>query len=86
MNFILIFLVGLILGLSANFLQKYQKQIDLTTNSLLILMLFFIGASIGSHHEIFNQIVEIGYQSLLLALLPIIGSFAIFASIKRWVN
>jgi len=81
---LLSFLFGLVLGLW----PRTQELIVTLSQRLLsfglILLLFFLGASLGSHPNITSQLEVIGLKSLVHASFTVAGSILIVWILERW--
>jgi len=50
----------------------------------LILLLFFLGASLGSHPNITTQLRWIGFKALVHASFTVAGSVLLVCILERW--
>jgi uncharacterized membrane protein YbjE (DUF340 family) len=70
-------LLSLIFGILAGALLrrksvKFDDERSLTVP--LLLLIFFMGASIGASSEVRESAILIGYQSVIFAILTVLGS------------
>lgn len=73
--YIVIILIGYIIGSKNLFPKKLESQLSVLQNICLLFLLGIMGYKIGSNREIIKNFREIGIKSL------IISSFCIFFSI-----
>ena len=70
---LLIFAAGVILGLSH--LLPLSHQLDGISTSILYLLMFIVGVSIGCDKHIWQEFREMSFRVLLIPLTTIVGTF-----------
>jgi len=82
---LLLFSIGIVLGI---ILKNRGKEFggDTPLNASVLLMIFFMGASIGSSEAIRESALSVGIQSLVFLVFSVSGS-VLFAHLwGRWVS
>jgi glycerol-3-phosphate acyltransferase PlsY len=83
----LIVMVFLLAGMSAGYLlrkkEKTIESIGRTTSGVIAILLFILGASIGSNEQIVKNITKVGFQAFLLTLGALLGSVSFSLLIQR---
>jgi len=51
----------------------------------LILLLFFLGASLGNHPDITSQLRWLGFKALVHASFTVAGSILVVWILERWI-
>lgn len=83
MEILVIMGIGIFIGAKV-FPQKwksYNEKIQLVCTLLLI---FSMGITLGRRENILQELSEIGWSSLLLAVIPIIASVIIVYFLTEW--
>ncbi len=82
---ILTFLIGILAG--ALLRRKSVKFHDERAITIpLLLLIFFMGASIGASPDVRNSAVTIGYQSVIFAVLTVLGSVGGALLLRRFAG
>ncbi len=76
-------LAGVLLGLWPHTPGLVFRLSRVLTALGLIFLLFFMGASLGSHPSIVSQLQWIGLKAFLLALFSVIGSIGVVFCVER---
>lgn len=82
---LLVFAIGILLGLLLRNKEREFKG-DAPLNSSVILMIFFMGASIGSSEAIRESALSIGIQSLVFLMFTVAGSISFAYLWGRWAS
>lgn len=71
---ILIMTTGIIIGYFFRSRKKIIKAINKSTLWIILVLLFFMGVSVGSNHVVMDNLDTIGLRGVQLALATILGS------------
>ena len=82
---LLVFSIGILLGLLLRNREREFKG-DAPLNASVILMIFFMGASIGSSEAIRESALSIGLQSLVFLIFTMLGSASFAYLWWRWAS
>ena len=82
---LLVFSIGILLGLLLKNREREFKG-DAALNASVILMIFFMGASIGSSEAIRESALSIGLQSLVFLIFTVAGSTSFAYLWWRWAS
>ncbi len=82
---LLVFSIGILLGLLLKNREREFKG-DSSLNVSVILMIFFMGASIGSSEAIRESALSIGLQSLVFLIFTVAGSISFAYLWWRWAS
>ena len=77
MNEILVVLLLLLAGMVGGYLFREkipQKTVDLLLRLSVYLLLFLMGVAIGSNREIMDNLLVLGWQSVILTAGAVVGS------------
>ncbi len=66
-------IIGIVIGMK-KFSEKDKKHLQRSLNYLLLMLIFFMGAEMGSNSEIMVKLPEFGSIAIILALSTILGS------------
>ena len=80
---LLVFVTGMLIGLLLRN-RKREFNGDLPLTASILLMIFFMGASIGSSEAIRESAISIGLQSLIFLLFTVGGSAVMAYLWWRW--
>ncbi len=80
---LIVFAAGILSGLAFKHRGRKFKS-DTALNTSVILMIFFMGASIGSSQELRDSALSIGFQSLIFMLFTVAGSCIAAYLLWRW--
>jgi uncharacterized membrane protein YbjE (DUF340 family) len=79
---IIAMLAGLAIGYYSNL--KLEKIVNKVYLTVVVLLLFFMGVSIGNNKNIFRNLGVIGMESLALAIFGMIGSIVFVKLVERF--
>lgn len=82
---ILFFGAGIVLGTRIGHKKRLMHGIAQLSEVLVIVLLFVLGAAIGSNAEIMTNLWSLGWEGLLLAVGAIIGSLLVAKPVERLV-
>ena len=71
---LIIFAVGIIIGVFLRKRKMALKIVDKFINVAIYLLLFLLGISVGGNQQIVRNFHEIGYYSLMVAVAGVLGS------------
>ena len=79
--------IGIIIGLKW-FPKKWTRVNQILQLGITALLIFTMGVMLGTRPHLFEELTELGIDSLIYAILPIIGSVAAvyLVSKKFWPN
>ncbi len=75
-------LAGLAIGYYSNL--KLDKIVNKVYLAVVVLLLFFMGVSIGNNKNIFRNLGVIGLESLALAIFGMIGSIIFVKLVEKF--
>ncbi len=67
-------LLGVVLGWKGNLPGSWSKNIHTLSRCFLLLMLFSLGAKLGTSAELHSHLITMGIQALVISILTIAGS------------
>lgn len=73
LHIVLIILVGILTGYflrNASFIKHVGKALSV----IIVLLLFFLGVSVGANEQVVNNILHIGLDAFLLTVGGVLGS------------
>lgn len=73
MEVMLIMIIGIIIGLKI-FPEKFHRQNQYLQIICVAILIFSMGVKLGSRENFLKEISEIGFSSLILAVIPILFS------------
>ena len=80
---LLFFCAGILLGTRVGHMRKFMRSIGWMSDFLIILLLFLLGAAIGSNAQIMDHLWGLGWAGLLLAGGSIAGSILLAKPVER---
>ena len=85
LHILLILLLGILAGaLLRRRSIKFHEERSMTIP--LLLLIFFMGASIGASPDVRGSAVMIGYQSIIFAVLTVLGSVGGALLLRRFAG
>jgi hypothetical protein len=83
-----VLVLPLIAGLFFGYLLRERKKVNFAkaTLSIILIMIFSLGFTIGSNNELLDSMSSVGLSALLMALLAIGFSVLFVALIRRRVR
>lgn len=82
---ILFFGAGIVLGTRIGHKKRLMHGISQLSEVLVIVLLFLLGAVIGSNAEIMNNLWSLGWEGLMLAVGAIVGSLLGAKPVERFL-
>lgn len=86
MEVLFILMIGILIGFKC-FPQKWKKwngRIQVGSTAVLI---FIMGVSLGSRPDFFKELTTLGWDSMILAIIPIAFSIVlVYILTKRFMN
>lgn len=82
---IFFFVAGIGLGTRIGHKKPLMRRVSQLSEVLVVVLLFILGAAIGSNAEIMSNLWSLGWEGLLLALGAIIGSLLGAKPVERLV-
>lgn len=81
---IILFIVGFGVGLGVRRWLKSTKPIDKLVTIAIWMLLFILGASVGTNRLIMENLPTLGIWALIIAVGAIAGSIAVVAIIQHY--
>lgn len=76
-------LAGILAGYLLRKKEKTLEGISRTTSGVVAVLLFILGASVGSNEQIVKNISKVGFQALILTAGALLGSISFSFLIQR---
>jgi len=83
---VICFVAGIGLGTQVGHKKRVMSFVSKFSEALVFVLLFALGAAIGSHAQIMSHIWSLGWEGLLLALGAIGGSLLASKPVERLVD
>ncbi|MEA3494518.1 MAG: LysO family transporter [Bacteroidota bacterium] len=80
-----IMFAGFLVGFLLRKKDKVSKYVDVLINSAIILLLFFLGVSVGINEKIINNFEQLGFEALMLTVGAVIGSLVVTPFIYKFI-
>ena len=80
-----IMFAGFLVGFLLRKKDKVSKYVDVLINLAIILLLFFLGVSVGINEKIINNFEQLGFEALMLTAGAVIGSVVVTSFIYKFI-
>ena len=80
------FIAGIGLGALVGHKKRLMRRIAQCSELLVVILLFVLGAAIGSNAQIMANVWSLGWEGLVLALGAIVGSLLGAKPVERLVS